>query len=195
MNSIRSIMTKRSIRSIRAFALLLAVALPVAAAGPPRYVRSLIRPETPAVTLIDSRGERVTLAAVLDSPGPVVLQFIFTTCPSVCPLLSTTLSAAQGELGAGVRLVSISIDPEYDTPARLRDYARRFKAGPRWRFLTGSREDVAAVQKAFGAWRANKMSHEPLTYLRLTSDQPWVALAGPLGAADLVAEVRRLPGR
>jgi protein SCO1/2 len=193
-------MTWRSIRSIRVFALLLAaalpgIALPGAGGAPPRYVRSLIRLETPAVTLIDSRGERVPLAAVLDPSGPIVLQFIFTTCPSVCPLLSSTLSAAQGELGAGVRLVSISIDPEYDTPARLRDYARRFKAGPQWRFLTGSREDVAAVQKAFGAWRPNKMSHEPLTYLRLAPDQPWVALAGPLGAAELVAEVRRLAGR
>jgi protein SCO1/2 len=132
---------------------------------------------------------------MLDQPGPVVLQFIFTTCPSICPLLSTALSAAQAEMGEGVRLVSISIDPEYDTPARLRDYARRFKAGPRWRFLTGGREDVAAVQKAFGAWRVNKMSHEPLTFLRRAAGEPWVRLAGPVGAGELAAEVRRLSGR
>ncbi|HEY4589165.1 MAG TPA: SCO family protein [Thermoanaerobaculia bacterium] len=161
----------------------------------PRYVRSQVRVAAPDVTLIDSRGERVPLAAVLAPPGPVVLQFIFTTCPSVCPMLSASLAGAQGEMGEGARLVSISIDPEYDTPARLRENARRFKAGPRWRFLTGSRDDVAAVQKAFGAWRANKMSHEPLTFLRAAPGEPWVRLAGELSAADLVAETRRLAAR
>jgi protein SCO1 len=184
-------MTWRSIRSISALALLGAAALQ----AQPRYVRSEVRISTPAVTLIDSRGERVSLAAVLDPPGPVVLQFIFTTCPSICPLLSSSLAGAQGELGEGARLVSISIDPEYDTPARLREYARRFKAGPRWRFLTGGREDVEAVQKAFGAWRVNKMSHQPLTFLRAAPGAPWVRLAGPVSAADLVAETRRLAGR
>ena len=158
----------------------------------PRYVRSIAEITPPPVTLIDAQGARVPLASALDSSAPVVLQFIFTTCPSICPALSATLAAAQAELGEGARLVSISIDPEFDTPARLRDYARRFNAGPRWRFLTGSREDVAAVQKAFGAYRPNKMWHEPLTFLRPASGEGWVRLAGPLGAAELVAEVRRL---
>lgn len=181
-------MTWRSIRSISVLLFLGAAALQ----AQPRYVRSEVRVTAPAVTLIDSRGERVPLAAVLDEPGPVVLQFIFTTCPSICPLLSASLAGAQGE---GAHLVSISIDPEYDTPARLREYARRFKAGPRWRFLTGGRDDVAAVQKAFGAWRVNKMSHQPLTFLRAAPGEPWVRLAGPVSAADLIAETRRLAGR
>ncbi|HEY3566433.1 MAG TPA: SCO family protein [Thermoanaerobaculia bacterium] len=184
-------MTWRSIRSISALLLLGAAALQ----AQPRYVRSEVRVPTPAVTLIDSRGERVPLAAALDAPGPVVLQFIFTTCPAVCPMLSGSLAGAQGEMGEKTRLVSISIDPEYDTPARLREYARRLKAGPRWRFLTGDRDGVAAVQKAFGAWRPNKMSHEPLTFLRAAPGEPWVRLAGPVTAADLIAEHRRLAGR
>jgi protein SCO1/2 len=169
-------------------AILLLAALPAASA--PRYVRSVTHVSPPLVTLVDSRGARVPLAAALDHAGPVLLQFIFTTCPSVCPVLSTTLSAAQEELGEGVRMVSISIDPEHDTPARLRDYARRFKAGPQWWLLTGSREDVAAVQKAFGAYRPNKMWHEPLTFLRPAPGRAWVRLAGPLGAAELAAELR-----
>jgi len=165
---------------------------PFPASPAPRYVRTIAHIAPPPVTLIDAQGKPVPLAAVLDYPGPIVLQFIFTTCPSVCPALSTALSAAQPELGERARLVSISIDPEFDTPARLRDYARRFKAGPQWMFLTGSREDVDAVQKAFGAYRANKMWHEPLTFLRPAAGEPWVRLAGPLGAAELVAEFRRL---
>jgi protein SCO1/2 len=184
-------MTWRSTRSISVLVLLLAATVH----AQPRYVRSRVRIDPPAVTLIDSRGERVPLPSVLDAPGPVVLQFIFTTCPAICPMLSAALSGAQGEMGEGTRLVSISIDPEVDTPARLRDYAKRFKAGPRWRFLTGGRDDVIAVQKAFGAWRVNKMSHEPLTFLREAPGEPWTRLAGPVSAADLVAEERRLAGR
>ena len=178
------------------FLLAAAVSAVLAAApAPPRYTRSAAAYAPPAVTLVDARGERVPLATVLDSPEPVFLQFIFTTCPSICPLLTSTLSAAREELGEGVRMVSISIDPEFDTPARLREYAQRFKAGPQWWFLTGSREDVAAVQKAFGAYRVNKMSHEPLTFLRLAPGQPWVRLAGPVTGLELAAEYRRLAAR
>ncbi|HYX24002.1 MAG TPA: SCO family protein, partial [Thermoanaerobaculia bacterium] len=179
----------------RCAVLLLALLLSAAA---PRYVRSVARYAPPDVTLIDSAGARVRLAAALDAPGPLFLQFIFTTCPSVCPALSAALAAAGEELGPGgdsVRMVSISIDPEFDTPARLRDYARQLKASPRWRFLTGSRDDVAAVQKAFDAYRPNKMQHEPLTFLRAAPGEPWVRLAGPLTPAELVAEYRRLVDR
>src|SRR5436305_854956 len=172
--------------------LLLAILL--TAASPPRYVRSVARYTPPDVTLVDAAGARVRLAAALDAPGPVFLQFIFTTCPSICPALSATLAAARREIGGPLRAVSISIDPEYDTPARLAEYARQLKADSQWRFLTGSRDDVAAVQKAFDVYRPNKMQHEPLTFLRAAPGEPWVRLAGPIAPAELVAEYRRLAG-
>ncbi|MEA2601095.1 MAG: hypothetical protein QOF89_2087 [Acidobacteriota bacterium] len=175
--------------------LLLLLAFLLTGAAGPRYVRSVARYTPPEVTLTDATGARMPLSVALNRPGPVVLQFIFTTCPSVCPALSATLAAAREELGDEVSLVSISIDPEYDTPARLREYSQRFKAGPQWRFLTGSRDDVAAVQKAFDAYRPNKMQHEPLTFLRRAPGEPWVRLAGPLTPSELAAEVRRLAGR
>ncbi len=161
------------------------------AAAPPRYVRSVANYSPPAVTLVDAQGNRVPLANVLDTREPVILQFIFTTCPSVCPVLLATLASARKELGAGVRMVSISIDPDYDTPARLRDYSKQFGAAPQWWFLTGSSDDVAAVQKAFGAWRGNKMRHESLVFVRLEPGRRWIRLAGPLAASELVAELRR----
>ncbi len=190
-------MTWRSTRSIssrgKRAALLLAFLL--VAAAPPRYVRSVARYSPPDVTLTDSMGARVRLAEALDPPGPVVLQFIFTTCPSICPVMTATLAAARKELGpeaSQVRMISISIDPEYDTPDRLRDYARKFNASPNWRFLTGSRDDVAAVQKAFDAYRPNKMQHESLTFLRAAPGEPWVRLAGPVTPAEVAGEIRRL---
>ena len=73
-------------------------------------------------------------------------------------------------------MVSISIDPEYDTPEALNAYARRFDAGPQWEFLTGSLDDSIAVQKAFDADRGDKMNHAPLTLFRATPDSAVGAL-------------------
>ena len=162
----------------------------------PRYTRTLGTYAPPDVTLTDASGARVKLSSVLGREGPVMLQFIFTTCPTVCPLMSATFSAAQGRLGPDaerVTLVSVSIDPEHDTPERLREYARRFKAGPRWLFLTGEAEDVVSVRKAFDAYPGgDKMRHQPLTFLRLSAGKPWVRLDGLMSAAQLVSEYHRL---
>src|SRR6267143_1091689 len=96
-----------------------AVLLTAVAAIP--VARSTVTYETPAVTLVREDGKRVSLARELDDGRPVLLNFIFTTCSSICPLTSRTLEEFQHKLGseaARVHLMSISIDPEQDTPAR-----------------------------------------------------------------------------
>ena len=197
-------------RSLSALALLLAALLSPAAAqtnghehgqhetapAPPRYTRALAAYAPPDVTLTDASGARVRLASALGREGPVMLQFIFTTCPTVCPVMSATFAAVQTRLGPEaekVRLVSISIDPEHDTPERLREYARRFKAGPRWLFLTGELNDIVSVRKAFDAYPGDdKMRHQPLTFLRRSAGRPWVRLDGLTSAAQLASEYERL---
>jgi protein SCO1/2 len=144
----------------------------------------------PKVTLTDQAGRAVRLDELLNLREPVVLQFIFTTCTTICPILSATLHTASKEL-KGARLVSITIDPEHDTPARLAAYADQIGASSRWTFLTGSAEDIAAVQRAFDADVATKMSHLPLTLLRGHAARSWVRLDGLSTAAELVAEYRR----
>jgi protein SCO1/2 len=162
----------------------------------PRYTRAFATYAPPDVTLTDATGARVGLASVLGREGPVMLQFIFTTCPAVCPVMSATFAAVQNRLGPEaekVRLVSISIDPEHDTPGRLREYARRFKAGPRWLFLTGELDDIVSVRKAFDAYPGdNKMRHQPLTFIRPSPERPWLRLDGLTSAAQLVGEYERL---
>src|ERR1044071_7756541 len=162
----------------------------------PRYTRALAAYAPPDVTLTDASGARVKLSSVLEREGPVMLQFIFTTCPTVCPVMSATFSAAQSRLSPGaekVTLVSISIDPEQDTPERLREYARRFKAGPRWLFLTGDAQDIISVRKAFDAYPGeNKMRHQPLTFIRVSAGRPWLRLDGLTSAAQLIGEYERL---
>jgi protein SCO1/2 len=154
------------------------------------YDRSEHAYAVPAVTLTDQQGRSVRLDALLNQPEPVVVQFIFTTCSTVCPIMTATLRAARKQLDSA-RLVSISIDPEHDTPSRLADYARRFDAGSRWTFLTGAAGDIATVQRAFAADSPTKMTHRPLTFLRAAGRRSWIRLDGPSSAAELVAEYRR----
>jgi protein SCO1/2 len=160
-----------------------------------KFTRTSASYDVPDVTLTDMNGARVSLSSALAYDGPVFLQFIFTTCPTICPVMSSTLSSVQEKLGpdaARVRMVSISIDPEQDTPERLREYARKFKAGPQWMFLTGELEKIVAVQKSFDAYRGNKMRHEPLTFMRAAPGKPWLRLDGLLSAAQLIDEYKRL---
>lgn len=163
-----------------------------AADGMKRARRSTARYTVPALELVRDDGRTVSLPAELDDGRPVVLEFIFTSCTTICPIMSRTFSLLQERLGAGrdrVHLVSISIDPEEDTPARLAEYARRFGAGPGWRFYTGTAAASVAVQRAFDAYRGDKMSHTPLTFLRAAPGRPWIRIDGFASADELVREL------
>jgi len=168
--------------------------------GQHSYMRSEGRYRMPDLTLTDSRGRDTKLRDILGGEDPVMVQFIFTTCTTICPVLSASFAEAQNELdalGRPYRMVSISIDPEHDTPHRLRDYAERFGAGDHWHFLTGSNEAVASVQKAFDAYYPgnNKMYHQPFTFLRVREGDVWVRFEGLMSTKELVAEYRASVGR
>ena len=96
----------------------------------------------PNAALVDETGKAVRLDA---NRGYVtVYDFIFTNCAGTCPMMTATMRRLTAKVNkdAKVRFVSISVDPDRDTPAVLRDYATRFRNDPRWTFLTG---DKAAI--------------------------------------------------
>jgi protein SCO1 len=100
-------------------------------------------------SLVDQTGKTVSLS---DFAGKlVVVDFIYTRCPlpDVCPRLSATFSSVSKKL-PGVEFLSITIDPQFDTPAVLSDYAKRWQAGASWRFLTGTAEQIQEVAGLFG---------------------------------------------
>jgi protein SCO1 len=102
----------------------------------------------PDFSLTDQSGQAVGLA---DLKGKVwVADFIYTTCPGPCPILTSRLGELQKAVGgeAGVRFVSLSTDPDNDTPEVLKAYAERFKAGPHWLFLTGKKEAIYSLALA-----------------------------------------------
>lgn len=168
-----------------------------APASPPALARSagLYRPAAAPIALTRADGKRVSLADELAFDGPVLLNFVFTTCSAVCPIASRTFAEVQAKLAHGerVRMISISLDPLNDTPAVLRAYARKFGAGPDWRFYTGSVDASAAAQSAFDLYRGDKMNHAPVTLVRPGHGGAWVRLEGFPSAAQLLDELRAAP--
>ena len=161
--------------------------------APPPVIRSTLNYSAPDVTLVRADGVRVNIAHELDDGHPVLLNFIYTTCTTICPVLSQTFAEVQKRLGADaakIKMISISIDPEEDTPVRLLDYSKRFHAGTQWQFYTGTVEASVATQRAFDAYRGDKMSHAPVTFFRGAPGQPWVRLDGFATPDALVSELR-----
>ncbi len=149
----------------------------------------------PAVRLVREDGKTVSLPDEMDDGRPVVLNFIFTTCTSICPLMSASFSQLEHRLGpdaAKAHLLSISIDPEHDTPPRLAEYARKFHAGPEWQHYTGTLDASVATQRAFDVYRGAKMSHSLVTLMRAAPGKPWLRIEGWATVDDLVREYRDL---
>jgi protein SCO1 len=173
----------------------LACTVILAAAAAATVARSTVSYQTPPVSLVRQDGRAVSLPRELDDGRPVLLNFIFTTCSSICPLTSRTLEEFQHKLGSEaprVHLMSISIDPEQDTPARLTEYARKFHAGPEWQYYTGTLTASITTQRAFDVYRGEKMSHTPVTLMRAAPGKPWLRIEGFVTPDELVDDYRNL---
>lgn len=162
-------------------------------AAPGAVVRSEASYRIPDVTLTRADGTQVKFADEIGDGRPVLLDFIYTDCTEVCPVLSQIFSQVQERLGpeaAQLHMVTISIDPEEDTPAQLARYAQTYHAGSQWSFYTGTPAASVALQKAFDVYRANKMNHVPVVFLRPAPNRPWARLDGFPSPNRVVAEYR-----
>jgi protein SCO1/2 len=106
----------------------------------------------PDVSLIDQHGQVISLASLKGKP--VLIDFIYTSCASTCPVLTSKIAAVARELGpalgANVTIVSITLDPEHDGPAQLAAYAKsQAVESNSWLFLTGKPADIDQVLAAF----------------------------------------------
>jgi protein SCO1/2 len=125
----------------------------------------------PEFALTTQSGERLSLT---DLRGKVLaVTFIYATCKDTCPILTAKMATLQQRLGAdfgaGVRFVSVTVEPEVDTPAVLKGYAERFGADPAgWSFLTGSGAEVNDVVRQYGAF-AKRVKPGEVDHLFLTS--------------------------
>lgn len=166
------------------------------AEGEARFTTSYRSYEVPAIRLTDQDGRGVDISG-LGTTHPVAVNFIFTTCTTICPVMSASFVRLEGALGEKIgdlQLVSISIDPEYDTPEVLKRYAEQFGAGPRWSLLTGDATDVTTALQSFDALVGSKMNHKPFTLFKFPDDERWVRVDGLIGAPTLAEEYLRLAG-
>lgn len=148
----------------------------------------------PNLTLVRHDGRRIAFPAEIDDGRPVVVNFVFTTCTTICPMLSQVFAQLQTRLepdAAKVHLVSISLDPENDTPEHLRAFAEKFHAKPGWDLYTGTAKASVDVQKGFDVYRGDKMNHRPVVLIRKTPRGPWVRLDGFTTAAAIKTELDR----
>lgn len=151
------------------------------------------------VALVDQDGKAVRLEKDLVTNKIVVMSFIYTSCTTVCPVVSSIMGKVQKQLGARVgsevQLVSISIDPQRDDPKRLNDYARAFQSGPGWSWLTGSTQSVNETLKGLGSFSGDFKSHAPLILVGDGNSSHWTRYYGFTDPSVLIREVEKLSGQ
>lgn len=144
----------------------------------------------PDVELLDQNGNKVHFYSDLVKGKTVAVNFIFTTCTTICPPLGATFARVQKELGerAGrdVRLISVSVDPATDTPERLKAWAAKFHAAEGWTLVTGAKPQVDELLRALGAATASPADHSPTVLIGNDAKGQWTRTYGLARPAVLV---------
>lgn len=147
-------------------------------------------------TLIDQDGRKLHLQRELIGRKIVVVDFVYTSCTTVCPLASAMFAELQSQLGdrlgSEVELVTITVDPVRDTPAQLKAYAAKFQPKPGWTWLTGSPVAVNDVLKGLGAYAADFTQHPLMTLVGDGATGQWTRFSGLPEPKRLAEHIRKL---
>ena len=152
---------------------------------------------TPNFTLTDQSGQKVSMA---DQRGKLVLvTFLYTNCPDVCPLIAQNLNQALQMLGAkrdDVRVLAVSVDPKGDTPHAVSKYAKAHHLLPEFHYLIGTRDELTQVWKDYGvaavASDPELVDHTAYTMLVDQSGEGRVIYDAGVKAKDVVHDVDEL---
>jgi len=141
----------------------------------------------PDVELLDQNGRKIHFYTDLVKGQTVVINFIFTTCTTICPPLGATFARVQKELGnKDVRFISISVDPATDTPERLKAWGAKFHAGEGWTFVTGNKPQVDELLRVLGASSARREDHSPTVLIGNDAHGTWTRTYGLAHTSQLV---------
>lgn len=144
----------------------------------------------PDVLLLDQHGRKVRFYSELVKGKVVAINFIFTTCTTICPPMGATFAKTQkimnDRMGKDVHLISVTLDPQSDTPERLRAWAAKFDARPGWTLVTGPKPEVDRLLRALGSYVSQKEDHPPLVLIGNDSRHLWTRADGLSSAAKLV---------
>ena len=142
------------------------------------------------VELIDQDGQKLRFYSDVLKNKVVIINAFFSTCTSVCPPMNRNLEKIQDalgdRLGKDAFLVSITVDPETDTPTRLKEYSRRFHAKPGWTFLTGKKENVDWALYKLGQYVETKGDHSTIIIIGNEPKGLWKKALGLAKADELL---------
>ena len=140
--------------------------------------------------VVDHTGKKLRFYTDLVKDHTVAIEFIFTSCTTICPPLTATLRRVQQQLGDSqpnkIQLISISVDPETDVPERLQAFSSKFNAGPGWSFITGGKQEITRILKALGANTSDKNQHSPTVVIGNDRAGYWTRAYGLASPAMLV---------
>ena len=151
----------------------------------------------PDLALRDQDGALVRLSA--QRGRYVIVTFLYTHCPDVCPLIATNLNTALRSLGArreGVRVLAVSVDPKGDTPSAVRAYARKLRLLPQFRYLIGTKSELTPVWRDYAvlavAADPELVDHVASTALVDREGRRRVLYGAHVKAADVLHDLRML---
>ena len=147
--------------------------------------------------LVDQNGRDLKFVGDVIGDNIVVMDFVYTTCTTICPVLSALFTQVQSQLGDAVgdevTLVSMSVDPVRDTPQRLKAYSAKHRAGEGWLWLTGEKGDVEDVLTGLGAYTPSFEDHPSMVLIGDGRTGEWKRLFGfpkPDRIVQIVNELR-----
>jgi len=150
----------------------------------------------PDVEVLDQDGNRLHFYSDLIKGKTVAINFIFTTCTTICPPLAATFARVQKEMGdrmgRDVHLISISVDPVTDTPERLKAWGAKFKAGAGWTFVTGDKQEIDKLLNGLGASVARREDHSPTVIVVNDSKDVWTRTYGLAGSSQMVGLILKV---
>lgn len=161
----------------------------------PAGLSELPRLEIPDAGLVDQDGRAVRVHDLLVGRR-VAINFIFTTCTTICPPMGANFARLQRDLEArgdnDVAFVSVSIDPVTDTPDRLAAWAARFRGSGEWTLLTGEKAEIDSLLKELGVFTPSIEDHAPVLLLGSEPQGRWFRAYGLAPPADLVRALEEL---
>lgn len=136
----------------------------------------------PDIEVIDQNNHRLHFYRDLVKGRSVAINFIFTTCTTICPPMTANFASVQRKMlqrgEKNLHLISVTVDPENDTPARLKTYSEMFNAQPGWTFVTGSRSQLELLWNAFSITAGNKLDHSPTVAIGNDARHEWIFASG-----------------
>ena len=142
------------------------------------------------VTLVNQHGEPMRLYSDLLQDKVVLINTVFTACTGMCPMLSSTVEKVQAHVGdrvgEDVHLISISVDPENDTPEKMAELAERFHARRGWYFLTGEPQNVELALRKLGQFTEDPEAHQGILIMGNERTGLWKKAFGLAGAEELI---------